>query len=90
MPDWSKFGNPDEVLLTDPNVPSVFKVCVLQGVVTAHPDFSGDIGARIGAIFVIGIFLHLLLYFHYYHKSISGNYPYGFTCLPSILVQVLF
>ncbi|TID19217.1 hypothetical protein CANINC_003787 [Pichia inconspicua] len=55
MPDWSKFGNPDEVLLTDPNVPSVFKVCVLQGVVTAHPDFSGDIGARIGAIFVIGI-----------------------------------
>lgn len=55
MPDWSKFGNPDDVLLTDPNVPDVFKVCVLQGVVAAHPEFSGDIGARIGSIFVIGI-----------------------------------
>lgn len=55
MPDWSAFGNPDEILLTDENVPDAFKICVLQGIVDAGAEFSGGIGTRIGSIFVIGV-----------------------------------
>lgn len=55
MPDWSVFGNPDNITLTDDSVPDVFKVCVIEGMVDADAEFSGGIGTRIGSIFVIGV-----------------------------------
>lgn len=55
MPNWSSFGNPDDILLTDDSVPNAFKICVIQGIVDADAEFSGGIGTRIGSIFVIGI-----------------------------------
>lgn len=55
MPDWSVFGNPDNITLTDEDIPDVFKVCVIQGMADAESEFSGGIGTRIGSIFVVGI-----------------------------------
>ncbi len=55
MPDWSVFGDPDNVTLTDDSVPDFFKICVIQGVADAGPGFSGGVGTRIGSIFVIFI-----------------------------------
>lgn len=55
MPDWSVFGNPDDIVLSDENVPDVFKICYIQGMVDAAPEFSGGIGTRISSIFVIGV-----------------------------------
>lgn len=55
MPDWSVFGNPDEIVLSDSDVADVFKICYIQGMVDAEPEFSGGIGTRIGSIFVIGV-----------------------------------
>lgn len=55
MVDWSAFGNPDNITLTDENVSDAFKICVIQGVADAESSFSGGIGTRIGSIFVIGV-----------------------------------
>lgn len=53
MPNWSDYGDPSSITLTDESVPDFFKVCVIQGVAFAESDFSGGIGTRIGSIFVI-------------------------------------
>lgn len=53
MPDWSVYGDPDKILLSDENVPDAFKICYIQGVVDAGSEFSGGTGTRIGSIFVI-------------------------------------
>lgn len=55
MPDWSAFGNPDNITITDDSVSDAFKVCVIEGVADAGAAFTGGIGTRIGSIFVIGI-----------------------------------
>lgn len=55
MVDWSVFGDPSNITLTDDSVPDAFKICVIQGVADAESSFTGGIGTRIGSIFVIGV-----------------------------------
>lgn len=53
MPDWSQFPDPDNVSLTNEDVPDFFKICVIQGVADAGASFTGGTATRIGSIFVI-------------------------------------
>jgi zinc transporter 1/2/3 len=53
MPDWSQYGDPSNITLTDDSVPDAFKICVIQGVADAEASFSGGVGTRIGSVFVI-------------------------------------
>lgn len=52
---WNFDGDVDKVLLTDSALSTSFKKCVLDGYYDAKPEFSGGIGIRIVAIFVVMI-----------------------------------
>ncbi|CCH43427.1 Zinc-regulated transporter [Wickerhamomyces ciferrii] len=61
--------DPDTVLLTDPNVDTAWKTCVLQGVYFGESTYDGQLGARISSIFVILIISTLFTIFPLLSKT---------------------
>ncbi|SCU83836.1 LAME_0C06898g1_1 [Lachancea meyersii CBS 8951] len=50
---WWKQWSPDEVTVGDPDVPDVWKTCVLSGVFYGGNNYNGRLGSRISSVFVI-------------------------------------
>lgn len=50
---WWKQWNPDNVTISNEDVPDSWKYCTLQGVYFGGNEYNGSLGARISSIFVI-------------------------------------